>query len=400
MSTAPPHSNAVSALSVSAEERSEAEMRWVSFQPYLSSKGYNLRPRYQPDWVPSWKSTGADPDDCEDSANSLPVRVLDATRAEDQMQVVIKILSRSEVDREGEEELQILQHFSSPPQNEDPANHVVPCLDSFPIPGLEGGMFVVMPLLSKYTNPPFSDLSEVHDFLTQIFERSPLVSTFQTFFTAIAYYTSTSDIAPANIMMDKHPLYDEPFHPFYQDFALDSRRSIWPKYRRSQKAVRYYYIDFGYAKWFRDPTMPQTLVGVRAREVAPEQRSGNPYDPFKGDVYQLGALLRRDLIPVSLIDSPNQMAHSLCHQQYKQLNFLLPLARDMTNSDPEKRTTLRLASHTMNTHFVGLPGWRKRWPFIPPDASFGERYMMILKGLTAEMVALLKRVLRLLFWFA
>ncbi|KAG8716783.1 hypothetical protein FRC08_008808 [Ceratobasidium sp. 394] len=301
MSTAPPSEpNVVSALSLNAEERSEAEMRWVSFQPYLLSKGYELRPRYQPDWVPSWKNTDANPDDCEDSANSLPVRILDATRVEDRMQVIIKILSPSSVDREGEEELQILQHFSSPPYSKNPANHVVPCLDSFPIPDLEGGTFVVMPLLSKYTNPPFSDLSEIYDFLMQVFEGLEFLHS-----NGVAH----CDIAPANIMMDRHSLFDEPFHPYYQDFALDARRSVWPKYLRSQKPVRYYYIDFGYAKWFRDPAMPRTLVGTRAREVAPEQVSGNPYDPFKGDVYQLGAVLRRDLIPVSLIDHLNQTAY-------------------------------------------------------------------------------------------
>ncbi|KAG9094028.1 hypothetical protein FRC06_011262 [Ceratobasidium sp. 370] len=255
MSTAPPReSNAVSSLSLGAEERSEAEMRW-------------------------------------------PVRVLDATRVEDQMQVVIKILSPSDIDREGEEELQILQKFSSPPHSDNTANHVVPCLDSFPIPNMEGGMFVVMPLLSKYTNPPFSDLSEIHDFLTQVFEGLEFLHD-----NGVAH----CDIAPSNIMMDKHPLYDEPFHPYYQDFALDARRPVWPKYLRSQKPVRYYFIDFGYAKWFHDPTTPRTLVGARAREAAPEQISGNPYDPFKGDVYQLGAVLRRDLIPVGEIDHPNK----------------------------------------------------------------------------------------------
>lgn len=29
-------------------------MFWVDYQPFLLSRGYKLRPRYQPDWVPSW----------------------------------------------------------------------------------------------------------------------------------------------------------------------------------------------------------------------------------------------------------------------------------------------------------------------------------------------------------
>lgn len=108
-----------------------------------------------------------------------------------------------------------------------------------------------------------------------------------------------SDIASANVMMDSRPLYDEPFHPFFQHRSIDSKRPIYPRYRRYQKNIRYYYIDLGYAKWFKDSTTPRTISGSRARERAPEQRRGQPYDPFAADVYQLGAMIRRDLIPVS-----------------------------------------------------------------------------------------------------
>jgi hypothetical protein len=86
------------------------------------------------------------------------------------------MLEPSHEDHEGEEELQIIEHFSTPPYQDDPTNHVVPCLDSFPMPGVEGGAFFVMPLLSEYKEPPFYDLSEIHDFLTQIFEASPYCS--------------------------------------------------------------------------------------------------------------------------------------------------------------------------------------------------------------------------------
>ncbi|KAG9124818.1 hypothetical protein FRC07_010118 [Ceratobasidium sp. 392] len=99
--------------------------------------------------------------------------------------------------------------------------------------------------------------------------------------------------------MNKRPLYDQLFHPFYQDLSLDAKCLILPKYIRSQKPARYYYIDFGYAKWFQDPAARRTLTGASAREPAPEQKSGRTYDPFEGDIYQLGAILRRDLIPVS-----------------------------------------------------------------------------------------------------
>lgn len=104
-------------------------------------------------------------------------------------------------------------------------------------------------------------------------------------------------------MMDSRPLYNEPFHPVFQHRSADGKRLVYPHYSRSQKNIRYYFIDLGYAKWFRDPNTPRTLAGGRARERAPEQKKGQPYDPFVGDVYQLGAMIRRDLIPVISISS-------------------------------------------------------------------------------------------------
>ena len=101
-------------------------------------------------------------------------------------------------------------------------------------------------------------------------------------------------------MMNGQILYDEPFHPFNQHLALDGKRPIYRKYARSQRPIRYYYIDFGYAKWFHSTDEPRLIRGSRAREPTPEQLAGNLYDPFKADIYQLGAIIRRDLIKVGI----------------------------------------------------------------------------------------------------
>lgn len=34
------------------------EIFWRDHQPWLTEKGYMLRPRYRPGWVPSWTGTG------------------------------------------------------------------------------------------------------------------------------------------------------------------------------------------------------------------------------------------------------------------------------------------------------------------------------------------------------
>jgi hypothetical protein len=72
----------------------------------------------------------------------------------------------------------------------------------------------------------------------------------------------------------------------------------------------------------------------------------------------------------------------------------------MTAHDPDKRLTLEQASRHMNTQFAGLPGWRMRWPILPPDASFGQRWSAMITGATTEVILLLRRVLRLLLFSA
>ncbi|KAF8675678.1 Protein kinase domain [Rhizoctonia solani] len=355
----------------SPEELSEIEKRWVTFQPYLLSKGYQLRPRYRPGWKPSWEGTNLDPISCEDSGNAVPVRTLDATRLSDQLQVIIKMVIPSDDDREGEEELDIVQHLSSNPYSTDPRNHTVECLDSFAVPGLDRAVFYVMPLLREYNDPPFHNLYEIRNFLVQIFEGLRFLHV-----NDIAH----CDIASANIMMNGQTLYDEPFHPFYQDFSLDRKRQIRARYLRSQRPVRYYFIDFGYAKWFRDPAQPRVVHGYRARERTPEQLRGNAYDPFKSDIYQLGALIRRDLIP-----------------EYPALRFLLPLAREMTDYNPAKRPKLEQAYKALVTQFDDCPGWAVRWPIVTRGASLRERYVAFVAGATAELFFLLEQFVALFF---
>lgn len=37
-------------------ELRKSEIYWVARQPFLESRGYQLRPRYRPGWVKSWTS--------------------------------------------------------------------------------------------------------------------------------------------------------------------------------------------------------------------------------------------------------------------------------------------------------------------------------------------------------
>lgn len=65
----------------------------------------------------------------------------------------------------------------------------------------------------------------------------------------------------------------------------------------------------------------------------------------------------------------------------------------MTDIDPAKRPSLPAAHQKMNTAFVGIGGWEKRWPIIPENAGFTHRCTYILFGITTEVIIFLRRIL-------
>ena len=50
---------------------SENELWWTRHFQWLKDCGYLLRPRYAPDWVPSWRGTKKRKYSCEDSVLSM-----------------------------------------------------------------------------------------------------------------------------------------------------------------------------------------------------------------------------------------------------------------------------------------------------------------------------------------
>lgn len=47
------------------------EYFWRDRQPWLQERGYMLRPRYTPDWKPSWLGTTKHYSDCEDGQSTM-----------------------------------------------------------------------------------------------------------------------------------------------------------------------------------------------------------------------------------------------------------------------------------------------------------------------------------------
>ena len=48
-----------------------AELYWRDHYEWLFERGYTLRSRYKPDWVPSWRGRDISPYSCEDGYGAL-----------------------------------------------------------------------------------------------------------------------------------------------------------------------------------------------------------------------------------------------------------------------------------------------------------------------------------------
>lgn len=168
----------------------DEEVYWRDRQRFLESQGYMLRPRYRPDWTPSWR--GKPPDavlDAEDAfalkvSHSLTVRllllklrrlklrisVMDATRISDGLLVYVK---RTPTDSQ---ELQILSYLNSNEVRQDPRNRCVPLLDVLRDPSTPETSFMVMPFLRYIDIPPMERIEDVLDCFDQVLEVSVSMS--------------------------------------------------------------------------------------------------------------------------------------------------------------------------------------------------------------------------------
>ncbi|KAJ1308148.1 hypothetical protein OPQ81_003866 [Rhizoctonia solani] len=85
---------------------------WLSSSSPLTRisqrKGNQLGKSFRSDSTPSWRGMDISPLSCEDSADSMLVRVLDAIRIHDGQQVMIKMNLPSRTDSEGQNEFALL----------------------------------------------------------------------------------------------------------------------------------------------------------------------------------------------------------------------------------------------------------------------------------------------------
>ncbi|GAB1527570.1 hypothetical protein RhiTH_010746 [Rhizoctonia solani] len=246
-------------------------------------------------------------------------------------------------ENEGTYEYDLLNHFSTPPLKDDPSNHIVPLLDQFPIPGIELGYFIVMPL-SQFKEPAFYNASKTHDFFKQVFGMSNL------FMKSLSILI----IKPIRLMPNTGVILN----------TSDHRRGfgtvllVWAMLNGSRRRTALEGL--------------QAWVSVKPR---PNKTGIAPYDPFVVDVYQLGIMIQNEFI---------------------DLKFLSSLINEMTQHDPSERADIGTARSTMKTAFLGLSGSQYRWPLATEKHGPLDRICVLFLGLLEEVKHAIRQILTVL----
>lgn len=327
------------------------EQFWKEFQPWLLSHGYRLRPRYDPNWKPSWIGTNKDPLDCEDYRRMHTATLLDATRISDNTQVILKSIWIDD----GPQEVSILNYLSQKELVSMPDNHCVSVIEVLEVPNHENHHVVVMPLLRPFNDPPMRTIGEAVDFFRQIFSGLKFLHDRN-----IVH----RDCCDQNIMMESTKLYPEGF-----DFLeIDKKQGGHGKprhYSRTERPPRYCFIDYGISSRYTDdgPHLEYPIKG--GDKTAPEHAilvDGFRVrcDPFPTDIYYLGNLIKKHFLEPNI-----------------NFGFMRSLVNDMTQEDPAKRPKIDEVVKRFNDIMVRLSWFRLRSRIVPrSDIRFPPVYLI------------------------
>ncbi|KAJ7680947.1 kinase-like domain-containing protein [Mycena polygramma] len=312
------------------------EYFWRDHQRWLETCGYKLRPRYSPDWVPSWEGTSKHYLDCEDGLRTETPVVMDATRVSDSTLVVLKQIKVSQ----HPDELKLWSMLTTEPLASDSRNHCVPMYDVLHVPDDEDKILVVMPFLSPWLDPEFHTIGEVVDFFGQLIDGLQFIH---------EQNVAHRDCKFDNILMDSGPLYHpKSQHPMDPMRTPDWRRRGSPS-TRTRRPVKYYIIDFGISKLY-DPDQPRPLEHYYGGDkTLPEFQAGALCDPFASDIYCLGNTFREYLTHGGPVSSP-----------MPGLSFLRPLVEEMVQDDPQLRPTINQVAERFSRVRSRLHWWTLR----------------------------------------
>ncbi|KAL5492948.1 hypothetical protein ACEPAI_4396 [Sanghuangporus weigelae] len=320
---------------------SPGERVWRNRQRMLERHGYLLRPRFRPDWVPSWLNTAKRPLLCEDGlfTRFLPF-IIDAERLSDGLKVMLKVVDRDS------KEAQIGTYLSSQDHAKDPTNHCVPILDIIRDESEPCVEFIVMPVLRPFDHPPFFNVEEVLDFMKQalqglVFMHKLGVAHREKRLQWPVHYQANT-CSNSNIMFDAVGMFPKGFHPCFWDLDTGGKPTI-PLRRSDVPRVKYFFTDFGISSRFLEGE-PRLVLGLNGldRDV-PELSGFNLYDPFPVDVFILGNVFKRNFT-----------------SKYTNMQFMASLVEAMTHREPTKRPSASEALARYEEIASALPGYVRR----------------------------------------
>ncbi|EJD37665.1 hypothetical protein AURDEDRAFT_73048 [Auricularia subglabra TFB-10046 SS5] len=320
----------------------EQELFWRDVQPFLLDRGYSLRPRYAPDWKPSWAGTNINPRFCEDGAITVPTWVMDARRA-DGTAVAIKWIPDA---LHTANELDIMRYLSSDELQADPRCHTLPLLDTFSHP--------TIPMADIRGMARCSPCPVAETLKGLFFLHVHGVAHRSTFSPSFCATSSLNDaIAIAQLVAS---WWTSTRCCQASDGIRRIRCTPW-----STSRARYYLIDMGISSRFNsDSPGPHLVVGTVGRDqTAPELSDTVPYDPFKLDVYLLGNYFLTRFIA-----------------EHENLQFLKPVVDAMTHPTPAERPTIDAAYEQLCGILRKQSGRAFRWRLRGYDEPRGFRLAM------------------------
>jgi len=349
-------------------ELTETEESWRDRYAFLLSHGYQLRPRYHPDWKPSWIGTDICPLYLEDSISCFYAGVIDAKRVSDGLTVGIKCLRNATT---SQNEVDITRLFSSEELAGHPENHCIPLLDVLRSPDEPDVTFLVELWVTNYDWPRFSSVAEYVDFMDQILEGLAFMH---------RHGVAHRDCTPPNIRMDMRRLHPKvPFHPVRPIKSIDGRLFSEPL-TRSQAEVKYYFIDFGISSRFGEESASRLVTGIDGRDQdIPELSDTIPYDPFKVDVKIIGNLFQTTII-----------------SKYQGFEAFIPLVEAMTASDPTQRPTAKSCLDTLRQVKSQVSGLALRWTLLQHQDPLAP--ILNVYALYREFRYRLSRIFRFWWW--
>ncbi|KAI9450981.1 hypothetical protein BJY52DRAFT_134251 [Lactarius psammicola] len=283
-----------------------SEVWWQDRYDDIERCGYQLRPRYRPGWMPSWRGSNKDLFSVEDGQPCLLRAAMDATRLHDRKRVVLKKV----LPEEGPHELQISRTFSSVEVATDPLNHCVPLLDVIELsPRFGSQKLMVFPLLRPFNRPRIQTFGEFAAFFIQICEGIQFMHQRN-----VAHRNCTAE----NIMSSRSKTDPNIFLPDMNDQNRTFKGAV-KAYTRRRPPPRYYFVGLELSVQYS--SRDAIDEPWRRRDTsAPEHRSGGWCNPFHTDIYYIGNLVSQEFV-----------------EKCDGFEFMKDLVASMTQDDPSKR---------------------------------------------------------------